>query len=314
MYRKTINRILIGWVFLLILFVLLGKVSVAAPDGGRTAADFLQIGVGARAAGMGGAFTAVSEGADAAYWNPAGLQSVESGEVILGHFSWFQDMTVEQGAVAQRIGERTSLAASIGFLNYGTIDGRALDGTATGDISAYDWYGSLSLGFQATSALAVGLTGKFINQKLDDLSGSTFAADIGARYEADRFVVAAVASNLGPDMDFEGVSSHLPSAARLAVAVRPFGPSFLTALEYEDRFYGNAVIRHGFEYGYQDQYFLRTGYNFYPSQDDRSLGTGWNFGAGVQFDRLAVDYAFTVGEKFASEDLHRFSVVFTFGQ
>ena len=49
---------------------------------GITTAQFLKIGVGARASAMGEAFTAVANDASALYWNPAGLahralQSVE---------------------------------------------------------------------------------------------------------------------------------------------------------------------------------------------------------------------------------------------
>jgi len=73
---------------------LIGKVSVAASNAGRTAVDFLLIGVGARAAGMGGVYTAVSKDTPASYWNPAGLSGGEGGEVVLGHFSWFQDITL----------------------------------------------------------------------------------------------------------------------------------------------------------------------------------------------------------------------------
>jgi len=93
--HRTLRRIILGWVLLIIVVALIGKVSVAASNAGRTAADFLLIGVGARAAGMGGAYTVVSEGALASYWNPAGLSDVEGGEVVLGHFSWFQDITME---------------------------------------------------------------------------------------------------------------------------------------------------------------------------------------------------------------------------
>ena len=39
------------------------------------------IGVGARAMGMSGAFTAVADDASAAYWNPAGLAQLESLEI-----------------------------------------------------------------------------------------------------------------------------------------------------------------------------------------------------------------------------------------
>ena len=40
---------------------------------GTTAAQFLTLGVGARSLGMGEAYMAVADGADAAYWNPGGL-------------------------------------------------------------------------------------------------------------------------------------------------------------------------------------------------------------------------------------------------
>jgi len=44
---------------------------------GTAAVTFLKIGVGARGASMGGAYTAMATDASATYWNPAGLvQSV----------------------------------------------------------------------------------------------------------------------------------------------------------------------------------------------------------------------------------------------
>ncbi len=43
---------------------------------GTNAAAFLNIGVGARALGMGGAFTSLSDDATAPYWNPAGLATL----------------------------------------------------------------------------------------------------------------------------------------------------------------------------------------------------------------------------------------------
>ncbi|MFW6134899.1 MAG: hypothetical protein ACOC5R_04930 [Elusimicrobiota bacterium] len=46
--------------------------------GGLNPAAFLDLGVGARATGMGGAFTSVSDDPTATYWNPAGLGRVTS--------------------------------------------------------------------------------------------------------------------------------------------------------------------------------------------------------------------------------------------
>ncbi len=49
---------------------------------GTSAAEFLRLGAGARSLGMGEASTAVSEGPDAVYWNPAGLGQMSRPEVL----------------------------------------------------------------------------------------------------------------------------------------------------------------------------------------------------------------------------------------
>ena len=51
-------------------------------DVGTAAAQFLQIGAGARSLGMGDAYTAVVEGPDSAYWNPAGSILPESRKLL----------------------------------------------------------------------------------------------------------------------------------------------------------------------------------------------------------------------------------------
>ncbi len=67
MYKiKTILLIFVTAIFI-------SNVSVA----GINTAAFLDIGVGARALGMGGAFTAVANDATSAYWNPAGLGRIK---------------------------------------------------------------------------------------------------------------------------------------------------------------------------------------------------------------------------------------------
>lgn len=55
------------------------------PVDARYTADFLTLGVGARALGMGGAGTALSDNAYAPYWNPAGLGQLTRYEVSFMH-------------------------------------------------------------------------------------------------------------------------------------------------------------------------------------------------------------------------------------
>ena len=54
---------------------------------GTTAASFLEIGVGAAANGMGGAFVGLANDASTLYWNVAGIAALNQYEAILeNHF------------------------------------------------------------------------------------------------------------------------------------------------------------------------------------------------------------------------------------
>ena len=57
----------------------------AAEYGGVTAAPYLNLAVGARAAGMGEAYTAVVDNVDASWWNPGALVKVENPQFALMH-------------------------------------------------------------------------------------------------------------------------------------------------------------------------------------------------------------------------------------
>jgi hypothetical protein len=66
--------------------VLLGLLLSSAPAGAtKYAGEFLKIQPGARALGMGGAFTAVADDATAPYWNPAGVVYLPYREVLPQH-------------------------------------------------------------------------------------------------------------------------------------------------------------------------------------------------------------------------------------
>jgi hypothetical protein len=76
-----------------VLAVFLGSLVLAAPAGAtKYAGEFLKIQVGARALGMGGAFTAVADDATAPYWNPAGMVYLPYREVIPQHQEKFGNL------------------------------------------------------------------------------------------------------------------------------------------------------------------------------------------------------------------------------
>ena len=75
---------------LLLPLALLGGLLTAGPAfATRYAGEFLRIGVGARALGMGSAFVGLADDGTAAYWNPAGLATLSERQVTAMHAEQF---------------------------------------------------------------------------------------------------------------------------------------------------------------------------------------------------------------------------------
>jgi hypothetical protein len=70
-------------------FALAGLLAAPAAHATKYAGEFLKVPVGARAVGMGGAFTAVADDATAIWWNPAGMVYLPYHEVLPQHAEKF---------------------------------------------------------------------------------------------------------------------------------------------------------------------------------------------------------------------------------
>jgi len=64
-----------------------GFASTATAD--KFAGEFMALGGGARAMGMGGAFSAVAGDASTVFWNPAGISGFDKRQVLLMHSERF---------------------------------------------------------------------------------------------------------------------------------------------------------------------------------------------------------------------------------
>jgi hypothetical protein len=312
MLAKRLTKILLYWSLLIVVAALLGKATVAS-DNGAAVADFLNIGVGARAAAFGGAYCSVADDATASYWNPARLVFVDRTQVAFCHYAWYQDLAYDNLAVAYSVSDRLTIAGNASYLSYGTIEGYDQYDNPTGQVaSTYDLSAGLSAGYRLTENLACGLTGKLIVLSLAGRGASALASDLGLSYRLNQFDFGLSVVNLGQKITFDRASEDLPTGIRAGVSARSFGSRLLASLEAESRFHGNFSIKNGFEFRHLERYFLRAGYAFCPGEEDYEFGHSLSFGVGAILGPARFDYTFSPQEKYSSENLHMFSLILGF--
>jgi len=74
----------------LFFLILLGILNAQSQVFRKYSNEFLNLGAGADAFGMGKAVVASTKGVDAGYWNPAGLVNIKDNELSLMHAAYFQ--------------------------------------------------------------------------------------------------------------------------------------------------------------------------------------------------------------------------------
>lgn len=164
--------------------------------------EFLSLGVGARGLGMGNVQVATVDDVTSAYWNPAGLNSVNNFQASLMHSEWFGGIGKYDYiglATPLHYGERT-VGLSIIRLGIDDIPNTLQLVDPTGNVdydrlttfSAADYAVLLSYA-QEWKKLRVGGNVKIVHRKVGDFANSWgFGLDLGAQYDAgDKLTLAA---------------------------------------------------------------------------------------------------------------------------
>jgi hypothetical protein len=321
--------------------LLAGTAGRCAQNPGTTAAPILQVPLGARAVGMGGAFTGLADDGSALYYNPAGLSALDSREFSVMVLKGWEDERVEHIQALTPVpwgfvGDYASLGASGLFAQHGDIevnrtnaDGsfmRADTIDAGGDVVASLGYSERVMNFEVRSwdremyrvDNFLGISGKYIRSTLaQTYSASTVAGDIGylIRIPDAGIGVGFSLLNLGPGMRFVSERDPLPVSARAGFSYSPRLPDssqpgsqaliFCADSEYlpQERVWRANM---GGEYTMWRTFSTRLGYQF-----NRDL-MGLTFGFGVQWRGIHIDYAWALSE--AVSDIHRFGLTYRFGR
>ncbi len=198
-------------IIILIGLLLIITNSFAVNKVGTTAAQFLKIGVGSRAIGMGGAFVAVSNDVTSLYWNPAGAAQLTKHEVILLHSEWLAGISYDYAGAAFQMGNVGIIGLTITSLTMGEMKVRTeLQPEGTGEFfDASDLAVGLSYARSLTDRFSIGLSAKYIRQSIWHMAANGIAFDVGTLFttQFNGIKIGMSISNFGPNMTMAGRDS-----------------------------------------------------------------------------------------------------------
>jgi len=153
--------------------------SVQAQPGPLTGFGFLRLEPSARAAALGGAFTAVNDGeVNGLFYNPALLGEEEHGAVSLSYMNYLSDVNAGFLAYARDFRGMGTIGAGIRFLNWGDVQGADEQGNPTEEFSASDV--ALTIGFSRPYArMTYGVNAHLIHSSIESYGATAIAADLG---------------------------------------------------------------------------------------------------------------------------------------
>jgi hypothetical protein len=268
---------------------------------------FLLLPVGARGVSLGRAMTWV-EGAEGAFWNPAGLAGVERSQAVIFRGDHVAGTATALSTLWAHRGVGT-LGASYFLLDAGEIEQRDDFGNPSGFITIRNHLGVISGAARLAETLNVGLSVKVVRFQLscrgicpdEGTTATTYALDAGVQaVPLDRLRIGAMVAHLGPRLQVRNAeqADPLPTRIRLAAAYDVLGEITDTddlrgwlAIEVEDRLrdLGTTSVYIGTEVtaGQVDALALRAGYVL----SELEQRDPWRVGLGLTYERFDLSIA-----------------------
>lgn len=298
---------------LLLTTILLGSGDVQAQHNGAGSSGmaYLKLGVSGRAIGMADAVAGHVSGAPATFYNPAGLVRLGSDvktELMFAHKEWIQDTRTEFLGAAVPVSNSGVLGFSMNSTTVSDIEIRTRPGPPEALFTARSFYIGASYALAVSPGLGIGITGKFLYEKILVDESSGYAADVGVQWTTpvENLSGGLILSNLGSVGTLRTEKTKLPSLLRLGVAyavpVESMTSEALLAADIVHIFPEKGTyLSLGGEFVFDQSLAARAGYQF------GSEGRGFSAGLGVTHGLFGLDYAFSP----IAEDLgtaHTFSL------
>jgi opacity protein-like surface antigen len=303
---------------------------------GTVVAQFLEIGVGARASAMGEAYTALTDDAASAFWNPAGLAQVEQRNIHFAYNSWPAEISIGGLSFAMNLEGIGTFGLNAVYLSTDDMAVTTLrdpEGTSGQTFSISNYAVGLSYARFMTERLSVGVTAKVVSEEYYGYGYTAFALDLGTQYKTGfrGLNIGMSILHFGPEVQFDGEyidysdpksvgvdkkksfeTYSLPINFRLGISIDVLEDPNNHLIAAADMIHPNNNLEQyntGLEYGFRQLFFLRGGYKFNTDEAGLTLGLGVKYTFLENLD-LNLDYAYS--DMGVLMDVHRVSFGISF--
>jgi hypothetical protein len=296
------NKILFStMVLLLLLFTIFMATAYPKNDNsGTSSLIFLKFGSDAKALALGEAFTAQWQKSGTAFWNPAVISGITGTQINLTHTQWFQDVTAEHFSAFAKKGDNAwGLNLSLGKVPGIEKRGDIPTTEPLDLIDAHDVVMSFSYARVFKAKYGLGLSVKWLYEKIDISSASGFGFDVGGicnpiagsgNSVTENLRFGAAILDLGPKIKFNEDEYPLPTQYKAGIGYslekKDWQSNVTVNMDVVKPRDDDAKLHLGTEYELYQTLSLRLGYLFGYSEKNVS------FGMGIRYKKYAIDYAF----------------------
>ena len=294
---------------------------------GASSAAFLKFSPSPRGTAMGEAYTSVTQDAYAAWWNPAGLASIETPELGATYNASIADISHQYISFAYPLKYGSTLGLNVTRMSVAPFQGYDATAKRTSQVDCADT--AIGAAYARTlmkdeierPVFNVGANLKGIYERLDTASANALALDFGAVYylrpkhywmskvPAQEFAFGLSVKNLGTSLKFDRLSFPLPLSTTLGASwtSHPRGAhTLIVALDQTISNDDSYTVNLGAEYFMFQLLSFRAGY-----KSGQAIGSGVRMGVGFRLSFMDLDYSMSPFGDLGA--MHKLGVSMRFG-
>ena len=286
---------------------------------GTSVFTFLNIGVSARAVGMGESVVALNQDASSIFYNPAIIAQLENTEISVSQIQWPAEINYDYFSITHRLFGRNYIGFNGGILHMEPmLETTEYHPEGTGNYFRFqDRFFGVTYGAKMTDRFSFGMTIKHVAEDMAGHHMSAFLLDMGTfywtGYRSLRF--CASLSNFGQQVSPEGTyekrildqnsGSEIteitnfekfspPTQFRVGAAIDHLdsnGQKLVFSLQLNHPVDNAEYIVTGLEYSYMEILFARAGHKFNKYEEDITFGIGFVIPVGTLMIRADYGYA-----------------------